>query len=527
MAKVEKQELTGLFKEVRTVNNLPKKKIQLTGISINTRELAKGNLYLAIPGTKVDGHDFIPAAVKQGAAAVVGLLPSQDFQDLPVPYLQVQDTRQTLAQLTAAWYDFPARKMVIIGVTGTDGKTTTVNLIYQILLAAGIQAGLISTVNAVIGDKILDTGFHVTTPEAQDLQRYLVEMVEAGITHVVLEATSHGLAQKRVAACEFDIGAITNITHEHLDFHGDYRGYLDAKSELLRLVSNSFRKDGFDNKLVVLNKDDQSYLPLLEVVNDLKINMVDYGTKADVDISAGDIHQRNDGITFLITQAGDKTKLITNLIGEYNVLNCLAAAAVCRSGLGLSWQVIEDGIRNLPGIPGRMESFDLGQDFQVLVDFAHTPNALEKALSAGRNITSGKVIAVFGSAGLRDQEKRRLMAEVSAEQADLTILTAEDPRTESLDGILAEMAAGVEARGGVEDETYWRIPDRGNAIRFAMQLSNPGDLVIVCGKGHEKSMCFGEIEHPWDDRTAVLAALSEHLGITGPEMPYLPTQNNE
>jgi UDP-N-acetylmuramoyl-L-alanyl-D-glutamate--2,6-diaminopimelate ligase len=174
-----------------------------------------------------------------------------------------------------------------------------------------------------------------------------------------------------------------------------------------------------------------------------------------------------------------------------------------------------------------MESVVLGQDFQAVVDFAHTPNALEKALSAARKITTGRIIAVFGSAGLRDLEKRRLMANVSADNADLTILTAEDPRTESLDGILAEMAAGVQDKGGVEGETFWRIPDRGNAIRFALNLAAPDDTVLVCGKGHEQSMCFGEIEYPWDDRTAMIAALSAHLDIPGPEMPYLPTQDTE
>jgi UDP-N-acetylmuramoyl-L-alanyl-D-glutamate--2,6-diaminopimelate ligase len=213
----------------------------------------------------------------------------------------------------------------------------------------------------------------------------------------------------------------------------------------------------------------------------------------------------------------------THLIGEYNVSNCLAAITATVEGLGLKPEDARGGIAALPGIPGRMELIELGQDFLAIVDFAHTPNALRRALEAARQLTHGRVICVFGSAGLRDRLKRRMMAETSAELADLTVLTAEDPRTESLDDILAEMAAGALARQGVEGRTFWRIPDRGAAIRFALGLAEPGDVVMACGKGHEQSMCFGETEYPWDDRIAMRAALSDLLGIPGPAMPRLPT----
>ncbi len=198
---------------------------------------------------------------------------------------------------------------------------------------------------------------------------------------------------------------------------------------------------------------------------------------------------------------------------------------MCIEGLGIDCQNAVEGIKNLPGIPGRMEYLNLGQEFSAIVDFAHTPNALKRVLIAAREITPKRVIVVFGSAGLRDKGKRRLMAEVSAELADISILTAEDPRTESLDGILQEMADGVISKGGIEEQGFWRIPDRGEAIRFALQLAQPEDMVMVCGKGHEQSMCFGETEYPWDDRTAMLAALTEYLEMDGPDMPYLPTQD--
>jgi len=522
---IEERDLNELFQEISLLNSLPEHQVLVSGIKIDSRDVKPGDLYLAVQGTQVDGHDYIPDAISRGAAVLVGSHPANE-NEYEVPYLQVEDSREVLAHLAAAWYGFPARQLVVIGVTGTDGKTTTVNLIHHILIAAGLNAGLISTVNAVIGDHILDTGFHVTTPEAMDVQHYLAEMVEAGITHVVLEATSHGLAQKRVEACEFDIGVVTNITHEHLDYHGDYQGYLEAKGELFRLVSNSSAKPLPVNKIAVLNADDISYPALKEINYQLGLEMVEYGIKENVDFQAGKIQNRFDGIDFELTNNDVNIPVKVALLGEYNVSNCLAAAGACAAGLGLSWEPIQQGISDLLGIPGRMERIDLGQDFLVVVDFAHTPNALKVAISAGRGLTNQRVITVFGSAGLRDKEKRRLMAEVSAELADLTILTAEDPRTESLDSILEEMAAGMLEKGGVEGENFWRIPDRGGAIKFALDLAQKGDVVMVCGKGHEQSMCFGETEFPWDDRTATTAALADRMGKPGPEMPSLPTTDN-
>lgn len=519
--------LVDLTQELQILNPLPENLPEILDITLDSRQTKPGSLYVAVPGTKADGHDFIPQALAAGAAAVLGSKNAGEFQDLDVPYLQVEDSRQALARLAAAWYGYPARKLVVIGVTGTDGKTTTVNLIYQILLAAGFQAGLISTVNAVIGSRTLDTGFHVTTPEAMDVQYYLSEMVKAGISHVVLEATSHGLAQQRVAGCEFDIGVVTNITHEHLDYHGDYQGYLQAKAGLFRLVSTSRPKDIPVHKLAVINKDDISYPALKRILADLDLAAMEYSTAGPADYQADEIQLEQDGIRFQLLWKGSQIPLHSNLLGGYNVSNCLAAAAACVSGLEVGWDAVQEGISGLTGIPGRMERIDLGQDFTAVVDFAHTPNALKQAIQAGRSLGTGRVIAVFGSAGLRDREKRRLMAEESARLADLTVVTAEDPRVESLDGILEEMVRGAEGQGAVEGRDLFRIRDRGQAIRKAFQLAQAGDVVLVCGKGHEQSMCFGEVEFPWDDRLAVRAALAELLEVPGPDMPYLPTQGEK
>jgi UDP-N-acetylmuramoyl-L-alanyl-D-glutamate--2,6-diaminopimelate ligase len=491
----------------------------VTGIAFDSRQVEPGFVFVPLLGLNTDGHQYIPAAMKNGAAAVVG---SRALEKPDFPYVQVADTRLALAFLAAAFYHFPARQLTVIGVTGTDGKTTTSTLIYSILQAAGLKAGLISTVSAVIGGEEIDTGFHVTTPEAPDVQRYLAQMVSAGLTHVVLEATSHGLDQHRVAACEFDIGVVTNITHEHLDYHGTYEAYRAAKARLFTGLKDTYPKAQGNPCLAVLNRDDLSYPYLREVT---PVKQVTYGLEAGADVWAEDIYQDAAGLRFTAHGPDFRFPVTCALVGRYNVSNCLAAISAAAVGLGINPGTIAQGIAQMHGVPGRMERINLGQDFTALVDFAHTPNALKVTLETARQMIAGRVLAVFGSAGLRDRAKRRMMAEVSAELADVTVLTAEDPRTESLDDILAEMAAAAVSKGGAEGVTFFRVADRGQAIQKAVDLARPGDLVVACGKGHEQSMCFGTVEYPWDDRMAMRAALSARLGIPGPHMPHLPTSD--
>ena len=497
---------------------------QPAGISIgeivsDSRKVQPGDLFIAMAGEYFDGHQYIPNAIEQGAVAVVG---EQELSDLPVPYIQVKNARQAIAHLAAAYFGHPARKLTMIGVTGTDGKTTTSNILYQILIEAGLKTGMISTVNAKIGYETLDTGFHVTTPDALDSQRYLLKMVEAGLTHVILETTSHGWAQFRVDACEFDIGVVTNITHEHLDYHGSYEAYRAAKGRLFESLADTVDKPQGNPRLAILNRDDSSYDYLTCLASEPQAC---YSVDRSADARAADIHYLPDGIKFEITGNNFRVAAKSNLVGSYNISNCLAAFSTAVFGLDMHPETAARGIAALEGIPGRMERIDLGQNFTAIVDFAHTPNALKVAIESAREMTEGRVIALFGSAGLRDKEKRRLMAEISVDLADFTILTAEDPRTESLEDILTEMAAGAEFRKGVEGETFWRVADRGEAIGFALKLANPDDIVLICGKGHEQSMCFGETEYSWDDRIATRSALAKYLGIDGPEMPYLPTQD--
>ncbi len=493
---------------------------EVSGLTADSRLVQPGWLFVAMVGGTTDGHAYIPAALERGAVAIAG---THQIPRLKVPYLLVEDSRKALPYLAASFYGFPARKLTMIGVTGTDGKTTTTNLIYQVLLAAGIKAGMISTINAVIGDQFLDTGFHVTTPDAPDVQRYLSQMVAAGISHVVLEVTSHGLAQYRADACEFDLAVITNITHEHLDYHVTFEEYRSAKARLFTGLASTLPKPQGNPRKAILNRDDASYEYLSRASTGA---ILSYGFHPQADVRAENVQRSVDGFNFSATGNGQEITVHSALVGDFNVANCLAATTATVHGLGLDPIYAVKGIATLTNVPGRMEKINLGQGFTAIVDFAHTPNALRNALTTARSLTHGRVIAVFGAAGLRDRQKRRLMAEVSVELADLTVLTAEDPRTELLDDILAEMALGAASRGGIEGQTFWRIPDRGEALRTAVAMAHAGDLMIACGKGHEQSMCFGEIEYPWDDRIALRAAITEHLGVPGPQMPYLPTQNH-
>jgi UDP-N-acetylmuramoyl-L-alanyl-D-glutamate--2,6-diaminopimelate ligase len=509
--------LRQLLYEVKTIDPTDIPETVISGIVFDSRQVQQGDCFVALTGGHTDGHSYIPRAVESGAVAVIGSEPGLHPGD---PYVQVQDTRHALGLVAAAFYGHPGRNLFVIGVTGTDGKTTTSNLIYQTLLAAGLNTGIISTVNAVIGSEELDTGFHVTTPEAPEVQRYLARMVSAGLTHVVLETTSHGLAQERVTGCEYDVAVVTNITHEHLDYHGSYEAYRAAKGKLFSGLAETAKKIGGNPRAAVLNLDDSSIEYLHSISPGRKYC---YSTRQKADYYVKTYSASPDGMTFEVFTQADHYAFKTKLVGEYNLSNCLAAIAVTNGVMGLPMSAVQTGIASLQGIAGRMQVINLGQKFTAIVDFAHTPNALKVALETARTLTKGRVIAVFGSAGLRDREKRRMMAETSADLADISILTAEDPRTESLDGILAEMAQGAESHGALEGKTYLRIPDRGEAIKTAVRMAKPGDLVIACGKGHEQSMCFGETEYAWDDRLAMRAALAELLGVPGYPMPYLPT----
>ncbi len=484
-------------------------------VSESAQTVERGGVFVARKGRSTDGHDFIAQAVERGAALIVG---EHDLTNIAVPYVRLRDPWAALGHLAAAYHGFPARKLTLLGVTGTDGKTTTSTLIHSILKAANGTTGTITTVNADLGGATTDTGLHVTTPTAPEVHAYLAQMVENGLTHAVLESTSHGLAQGRLNGVEFDAAVITNVRHEHLDFHGSFENYRAAKGRLFEMLYEAPRKtDATGNvipKISVINNDDPNIDYYANFNADLVIR---YGFDGGYYVPS-QIRHESDATRFTLNIEGETREFALRLVGAFNVYNALAAIAVTRA-LGVNVDDIAAGLWNVAGIPGRMERINEGQNFIAVVDFAHTPNALDNALDAARTLVPAdkRVIAVFGSAGLRDVEKRRLMAEISARKADVTVLTAEDPRTESLNEILAMMATAAESQGGVEGDTFVRVPDRGRAIFEACQMANPGDIVLALGKGHEQSMCFGTVEHPWDDREAMRAALR------GDPLSTLPT----
>lgn len=377
-----------------------------------------------------------------------------------------------IALSAVVWFRFPSRKLVVIGVTGTDGKTTTTTLIYEILKAAGYRVSMITSVHAVIAGKSYDTGFHVTTPNAYWVQKYLREAIDHRDTHFVLEVTSHALSQYRVMGVNFDIGVLTNVTHEHLDWHKTFENYLETKLSLL-----------YRSKVAVLNRDDNDvYARALLRLQFRKF--ITYGIRREAKI----------------TPASFPFK--TKLPGEYNKYNCLAAIAAA-SFLKINKNKILTAIAKFDGVPGRMEVI-VKKPFRVIVDFAHTPNAIDAVLKTVEPEATGRLIHVFGAAGLRDHSKRPLMGEASGRYADIIVLTEEDYRSENVEDIMNEIAKGIPL-----SKPVYRFPNRTEAIEFALREAKPSDLVIITGKGHEQSLCRGTTEYPWSDQKAVFKNLKK------------------
>lgn len=483
--------------------------IEVRGIVSDSRRVQPGDLFVAYPGVSVDGRDFVRDAIAKGAAALVmegdkGKSPLLSSLISPhFPLIVVPDGREALAHLSAAWHGYPSRKLTVIGVTGTDGKTTTATLTCSILQTAGFETGLISTVAAFIGEQAIDTGFHTTTPDAPELQLYLAQMVAAGARYAVIESTSLGLAQKRLAAVDYDVAVVTNITHEHLnDHHNSFDEYRAAKRIMFEQLLTSARKPNVP-KGSVLNRDDSSYDYLAAIKPDVQIS---YGVDTPADVRAERVAHSPAGLSFSAHLPNGTVSIESPLIGRYNVSNILAALSVAYSQ-DIAPEAMQKGVRRVQAVPGRMERIHRGQPYTVIVDFAHTPNALAQALKTARELTAGKLIVVFGCAGLRDAQKRPMMGELAGRLADRIVITAEDPRTESLEAIMEQIAQGMERAGRREGVDYFRIGDRQDAIAFALSQAQAGDLVIITGKGHERSMCFGTTEYPWSDQEAVRKVL--------------------
>jgi UDP-N-acetylmuramoyl-L-alanyl-D-glutamate--2,6-diaminopimelate ligase len=470
---------------------------EVTGLCYDSRRLKPGDCFVAIPGTHTDGHRYVETALRDGAVAAV----VQRRVGTAWPQVVVPDTRRALALMSSTLYGRPSRDMVVIGVTGTDGKTTTTTMIHQMLLSAGRRVGSMSTVDIRLGDAVDPNDSRQTTLEALEVQEQLARMRDAGLKYVVIETSSHGLALQRVVGVEYDIAVFTNIAHEHLDFHKTIEAYREAKAQLIDLTAGSARK-GID-KTAVLNRDDPSYAYL---VNRPITRRISYGLQLDADLKADRVLATPDGLRVEASTPLGPLSMRLKMNGRWNAANALAAAAAGIT-VGLTLDEIRQGLESYGGVSGRMERVDLGQPFSVIIDYAHTPQSLEKVLRELRPITRGKLIAVFGSAGDRDREKRPWMGEIAARLSDYAVFTNEDPREEDAMTILSEIAAGAEEVGWSEGEQYARIEDRRQGIAHAVRRARPGDTILLAGKGHERSILIGRGKEPWDERAAAEAAI--------------------
>lgn len=481
----------------------------VTGICYASDEVAPGAAFVAVRGRKTDGHTFIPDALSRGATLIVGeeppppsLAPEYTQEYTPgYTYVRVPNARRALGTLSAAFYGYPTRSMEVIGVTGTDGKTTTANLIDRVISAAGRRTGLMSTVDFKIGNDRWPNNSRFTTLEAPDVQRLLRQMVGGGVEVAVVETTSSGLELHRVWGVEYDIAVITNITSEHLEVHGTVENYRRAKAMLFEAVDPAREKNLPATPRVpracVLNADDTSFAYLAPFC---RAPIVSYGITRLADIRAEEPILESGGTSFRVHMPGRESFAVrTQLVGRFNISNCLAALAVGYLH-EIPSPVMAEALATFSGVPGRMERIEAGQSFAVIVDYAHTAESLEKVLEVLRPLTAGRLIAVFGSAGERDRVKRPEMGAVGAKLADFSVITDEDPREEDAASILREIAAGAEEIGAREGSDFVCIVGRRLAIASAFEMAQPGDTVLLAGKGHEQSLIVGRQKLPWDDR---------------------------
>jgi len=464
------------------------------GIAYDSRKVEPGYVFVAIEGFRTDGHLFAGEALEKGAAALVVSKPVAVPGE--VPLVRVPDTRLALALLAARFYGYPGHRLKLTGVTGTNGKTTTTYLLRAVYRRAGARVGLIGTVANWIGERKIPVTH--TTPESLDLQKILAEMAGAGVDTVVMEVSSHALALKRVAGCRFDTAVFTNLTQDHLDFHKDMQDYLGAKKILFEEAE----------RVAVINGDDPA-APELRKACRGGVRVVTYGIREKADVTAEKIDVHRKGTSFLARTPWGEAALNLKLTGSFNVYNSLAALAA-GGAAGIPLAAMAAALEEVAGVPGRFELVDRGQDFTVVVDYAHTPDGLENLLRTARQICTGRLVAVFGCGGDRDRTKRPLMGEIAARGSDLPVVTSDNPRTEDPLKIIADIEEGVRKVRRPGD--YVVLPDRRQAIRYAIGSASAGDVVVIAGKGHEDYQIIGTEKFPFDDREEAARALEERAG---------------
>lgn len=457
--------------------------VEVSDIRYDSRSVGKGSVFVAIKGEKADGNLYVQESIGKGAVVVVT---ETDAVFKGATAIRVPNAREALAQISALFYGEPAKKLKLVGITGTNGKTTTSFLVESILREAGLNPGIVGTINYRYAGKVFPAPN--TTPESLDLQKLLRDMVDSGVKAAVMEVSSHALDQDRVAACIFDVGVFTNLTQDHLDYHVTMEDYFEAKSRLF----TDFIDEG---KAAVINMDD----PMGEELSKRAIGrVIGYSVKkGKADIYPNDVVLGVSGISGTVKTPMGVVEIKSPLIGDFNLYNILAAVGT-GVGLGLPLGVIEGGIRALTNVPGRLERVDAGQPFIILVDYAHTPDALERVLSTIRGLTERRIITVFGCGGDRDRGKRPLMGSVAVRYSDMVIITSDNPRTEDPLKIIEDIRAGIERQG--PGANYIIIPDRREAIEKAVSMAQAGDILLLAGKGHEDYQVIGKEKIHFDDR---------------------------
>lgn len=487
--------------------------IPLAGIAYDSRLVKPGELFVALPGFHSDGVAFIPDALHRGAAAVVTQNPEPRVPE-GAPWVQVPDARRALTDLSAAYFGYPARQLRVVGVTGTDGKTTTTHLVSATLEAMGYRTGFITTVDLKVGDELWHNDTQHTTPEPVEVQGLMRRMVDKGVDYAILESSSHALALDRLLHCEFDAAVFTNLSPEHLNFHGSMESYLRDKSRLFALLDEAMLK-GVE-KVAVLNADDPHSHQLRGAA---RARAIWYGlnpqpsvlSPRDWLVTAADLRLLPSGSRFTLVTPVGSMEVETRLSGQFNVYNWLAATAVGLSQ-GASLEQIRQAMALAESVPGRMQRVECDQPFAVVVDFAHTPHALQTVLGTLRPMTPGKLYVLFGQAGERDPRNRAEMGRVAARDADFALFTVDDPRFEDPMEIAEQIAAGARAEGWREGRDYLKIADREDAIREAFRRAGAGDTVLLAGKGHEHRQVIGDRLVPWNDAEAARRVLRELFG---------------
>lgn len=471
----------------------------VTGVTTDSRQVSGGDVFVAIKGYQTDGHQFIGEAVSRGAAAVVYEDPNL-AQDIPeqVSAIAVDNSRRAAAQLAAHFWGHPSHFLKLVGVTGTNGKTTVAYMLESIWRAGGVTTGLIATPGRLIAGRFVPADR--TTPDAAELQQILAQMYQEGVSHVAMEVSSHGLKLDRTWMCKFDGVVFTNLTQDHLDFHDNFQEYFSAK---LRLFSDYAELAAPEKALLgAVNADDPAGRRIQQLA---KCRVITYGMTNQAEVTASEVEIDASGLSFsLYLPEGGIVPVRLALTGGFNVYNALAAAA-CAWGLGIQAEQIADGLAGLRSIPGRFERVDEGQDFTIIVDYAHTPDALASVLDAARSLKPSRLLCVFGCGGDRDRGKRPMMGQASTRQANFTIITSDNPRSEEPMAIIQEIVAGAVG------ENYAVEPDRRRAIFEAVSRCQAGDILIIAGKGHETYQEFADHKIPFDDREVAREALHQVL----------------